>query len=79
MTLKVMVPLALALNGDAVVFPFATAVEFGPEVGHRDTPYWLMWCPQGGVQRMVHVSPTPLLVCVSVQLMVVAALQEAVC
>jgi hypothetical protein len=39
-------PVVLALNGHAVVFPFTVPVELSPEVGHRDTPYWHMRCPQ---------------------------------
>jgi hypothetical protein len=34
--LDVAMPLALTLDGDAVVFAIATAVELGPEVGRRD-------------------------------------------
>jgi hypothetical protein len=42
-TLDVAVPLALALNGDAAMFPITTAVEFSPEVDHSDTCHWYMW------------------------------------
>jgi hypothetical protein len=41
--LKVVVPLTLALDGEAVVFPFTLAVE----QGHHDAPYQHMRCARG--------------------------------
>jgi hypothetical protein len=46
-TLDVVAPLALALDGVAVVFPIVIVVEFGPVVGHSDTCGWYKrrrWC-----------------------------------
>jgi hypothetical protein len=35
--LEVVVPLTMALNGDAAILAQAMTLEFGPEVGHSDT------------------------------------------
>jgi hypothetical protein len=39
-TLNVVAPLALALDGDVVVFTITTAVEFGPVVSCSDACRW---------------------------------------
>jgi hypothetical protein len=42
--LKVTTPLTPALDGDVIVFTFATAVELGPEIGRSDAGHWHTWC-----------------------------------
>jgi hypothetical protein len=42
--LEVTVPLALALDGDATVFAYITAVELDPEFSHSDAGHRCMWC-----------------------------------
>jgi hypothetical protein len=42
MTFDVAAALVLALDGDASVFPIATAIEFSPEIDHSDTCCWYM-------------------------------------
>jgi hypothetical protein len=48
--LDILTPLTLALNGDVVVFPTMTAVDFSPEADRRVAHHWcMMLCLQAGI------------------------------
>jgi hypothetical protein len=84
-TLDVVAPLAVALDGDVVVFAITIAVEFELEVSCRDTP---SLCVQWTV-HVLHMAHVPLRAhellstCTSAHLMVievvVAVLFEVAC